>query len=1086
MRARSGTSGKAPKPAAPPAGPSAAAIRFLSAFCREHPLDEKVFIVPSFLAGRQYGEALARESGFWVNLRFATLLSLAQEIVERTPGPAASRTLSPTAELALTDRVVRELQDEGSLGYFGGGGLSPGLVKSLHRAIRDLRLDGLTSAGLDPRSFLVESKGRELVLILSRFERALEADGVIDAAGLFQLAARRTAERPPAPAWHLSLADVRLSRVESGLVRAAAGDRLVLVPGDPVFGLERPRHAWRPPGACDDAAGGTALSRLSWLFAPAEAPPPGPDGALEIIRALGPSNECREILRRIFAGNIPFDHVEVLVPPGSGYPVIFHLLAARTGLAVTFGEGIPASFTSPGRLLFGLADWIENDFSAAGLCRLLESGDLVLSAGPEGTSLPSRTACRHLRRAMIGWGRDRYADRLEALRKSYADDLERAVRGDGEGTGEAEEAESQGLRAAVLEVEALAAAVGRLLDIVPRPGPSGGYGLRDICAAFLRIIGGSGRPGPGLDVKAREVVLARLDEIRAESGPREIALKEALGLLRSSASPLRVGASPPLPGHLHVAGFASGGLAGRPVTFVAGLDEASFPGRGLQDPVLLDEERAALSGSLPTSADDLRAGLFALASVLASLRGKVVLSYSSFDIVGERAAFPSSVVLQAFRLSRGDAGLDYSDLDRALPEAAGFIPDGTDKVFDEADWWLARVAGGAGRVEAHFPDLASGLAAAAARAGDSLTEFDGLVEWGASREDFDPVAGRKAVMSATRLEMLARCPFKYFLRYVLGVKPPEEVVYDRARWLDPLQRGGLIHEILCEFMTGVKERREPVAAARHRALMDGIAGRLIGLARERVPPPSDGIFESERRDILDALEIFLAAEEKREDGGKPEEFEKEIEREEVEIEGGGSFLLHGFIDRVDRMGPESFRILDYKTGRYTEYESVVEFGRGRAIQHALYAVALEAVLSRERPGAKPRVEASGYFFPTRRGEGREILVRDFDRGRFRRLLADLLRLLEKGTFIAGPEAKCGFCDFGAVCAGGPGDGEAKRAILGQLLELLEEGCIIAGVRLPDGGIDTAPACGGDAAAAKRRLVRTLRIFEDYDKLEGYK
>ena len=56
-------------------------------------------------------------------------------------------------------------------------------------------------------------------------------------------------------------------------------------------------------------------------------------------------------------------------------------------------------------------------------------------------------------------------------------------------------------------------------------------------------------------------------------------------------------------------------------------------------------------------------------------------------------------------------------------------------------------------------------------------------------------------MSATRLELLAKCPFGYFLRHVLKVKPPEEVDFDRSRWLDPLQRGSLIHEILCAFMT---------------------------------------------------------------------------------------------------------------------------------------------------------------------------------------------------------------------------------------------------------------------------------------------
>ena len=62
MKAKSKAS---PKPVARATGPPNAAIRFLAGFCREHPLDEKIFIVPSFIVGRQIGEALARAAGSW-------------------------------------------------------------------------------------------------------------------------------------------------------------------------------------------------------------------------------------------------------------------------------------------------------------------------------------------------------------------------------------------------------------------------------------------------------------------------------------------------------------------------------------------------------------------------------------------------------------------------------------------------------------------------------------------------------------------------------------------------------------------------------------------------------------------------------------------------------------------------------------------------------------------------------------------------------------------------------------------------------------------------------------------------------------
>lgn len=1068
--------------------PPSATVRFLAGFCREHPLEEKIFIVPSFIVGRQIGEALAREAGSWVNLRFVTAWTLAGEVLERREEAGAGKPMTSSAELALTDRLFRELHAAGELEYFGRAGVSLGLASALHRAIRDLRLAGLTSADVRPERFLVERKGRELALLVGRYERALEEDGLLDSAAFFAAAVRAAERTSFTPAWTLCPMDPPLSRLERDFVRVASGDRLVLVPGDPVFGLERPRRSWpaSAPGEAPEA------ERLSWLFAPRGAPVAGEAGRIDIFRALGPANECREVLRRIYSENVPFDHAEVLAPPGAAHATMFHLLSARTRLPVTFGEGVPISFTSPGRLFFGLLDWLGNDFSSAHLGRLLEHGNLILPAGPSGTPLAARTACRHLRSAMIGWGRKRYPVRLRALREAKEADLALNEKGTGEEGEEVDEARRAALSAAIAEIDGLTAAIGRLLAVFPEHSAEVPYDVEGLCRALSELIGVPGRTDSEIDRKARGVLLARLAEIRAEGLFPALLLKEALDLIRSAGSSLRVGASPPLPGHLHVAGFSTGGHSGRPVTFVVGLDEATFPGRGLQDPVLLDEERAALSDSLPTAADALRSNLFELAATLASLRGKVVFSYPSFDVVEGRESFPSSVVLQAFRLLRGDPDLDYAALDRELPEAAGFLPGGSDRSFDEIDWWLERLAGsepapdGPGSVVANFADLAAGLAAAAARSGAKLTAYDGIVDIGPLRAEIDPVAGRNAVMSATRLELLAKCPFAYFLRHVLRVRPPEEVEFDRSRWLDPLQRGSLVHKILCDFMTEVRKKKEAVASDRHAGRLNEIAAELIDRKKEEIPPPSDGIFESERKDIVETLGIFLSAEEKREETGEPIAFEKEIERQEIGIGAGRSFLLSGSIDRVDRLGEDTFRILDYKTGSPVGYEELVEFGHGQKIQHALYAVALERMLT-PAGGRAPRVTRSGYLFPSRRGEGLERIIKDFDRERLRSLLNDLLGLLEKGYFIAGPDAGCMSCDYAHVCvSGGPEGTKSKRTILLLLLALLDEGCPIGGIRTGGGDIDPVLAYGGDPGKSRKGIEADLRIFEAYEKLGEYK
>ena len=396
-----------------------AMIRFLADFCRDHPLEEKIFVCPSFVTGRQIGEALAREAGSWINLRFVTVPALAAEVMAKRGGAGAGKPMTSSAGLALTDRLFRELLAEGKLDYFVLAGASPGLSRSLHRAIRELRLNGLTSADIRPASFLVEQKGREIALLLDRYERALAADGLLDLPGLLEVAVKASVQPPFGSAWILCPTDMRFSRLEADLVRTAAAGRFVLVPSDPVIGLERPPQCWPASAPVDLSAAG----RLSWFFEPRQAPPVGKEAGIEIFRALGPANECREILRRLYTEKIPFDQAEVLTPAGSPHATVFYLLAARTNLPVTFGDGIPVCFTSPGRLFFGLAAWLANDFSSDELCRLLETGDLALPGGASGGPLPARTACRHLRNAMIGWGRERYVERLAALRDGKKADL---------------------------------------------------------------------------------------------------------------------------------------------------------------------------------------------------------------------------------------------------------------------------------------------------------------------------------------------------------------------------------------------------------------------------------------------------------------------------------------------------------------------------------------------------------------------------------------------------------------------------------------------------------------------------------------
>jgi ATP-dependent helicase/nuclease subunit B len=238
-------------------------------------------------------------------------------------------------------------------------------------------------------------------------------------------------------------------------------------------------------------------------------------------------------------------------------------------------------------------------------------------------------------------------------------------------------------------------------------------------------------------------------------------------------------------------------------------------------------------------------------------------------------------------------------------------------------------------------------------------------------------------------------------------------------------------------MTRVTKTGERPDAARHADLMRTIAGEAVARWAEKIPPPSAGIFERERRDIDHALALFLSVESARPATVRPLLFEKRFDRVPIPIAGGRSFLLKGVIDRIDEIGPSVFRILDYKTGSPRRYQDLEAFGQGRIVQHALYAVAAEKILLDEGLAREARVTESGYFFPTRRGEGGEVIVSGFDRRAFEALLADILSLVSNGFFPTAVKDECRYCDYVSVCGGAPEATKKKIAANPKVSEILE-------------------------------------------------
>jgi len=121
-------------------------------------------------------------------------------------------------------------------------------------------------------------------------------------------------------------------------------------------------------------------------------------------------------------------------------------------------------------------------------------------------------------------------------------------------------------------------------------------------------------------------------------------------------------------------------------------------------------------------------------------------------------------MLQLYRLKTGDKQKDYSNFYSSFQDTSGFIPDKPREILDSADWFLYSARHSfldiTSLFEQLYPDLSEGFDAARQREKEELNRFNGKVK--VDPKQVDPRLNRGLVVSSSRLELIAFCPYLYF------------------------------------------------------------------------------------------------------------------------------------------------------------------------------------------------------------------------------------------------------------------------------------------------------------------------------------
>jgi ATP-dependent helicase/nuclease subunit B len=742
------------------------------------------------------------------------------------------------------------------------------------------------------------------------------------------------------------------------------------------------------------------------------------DGSVRVLNCPGEGAEAAEVVREMLraAAQEPIPRgTAVVTRAADGAVALLDGAFARAGVSISAGEGLPLAQTPSGRAALAL---LEAAAGAGRRAEIIAFCSLAEIVWPEGLS--AVVLDRLSREAGVVSGAGQWTRLLRARGRA----LSRAAQDS------ADEAESRRLT----EEGQLCEAAGDFVETLFERLDLSGERTWRVFAAKLHLLVAEHVCG---DEAHREAVLdcvARLADL------------DATGVAASTGDALWVLGSELCSQSRQTERFQHTGvtvaslMASRGVTFdvvvVPQMVERRFPGRIPEEPLLSEPDRESLNAvaaglgrpELPLRRARTAEERYLLRVAVGAARCGLVLTYSRLEEDTGRVLLPSRFLgdvcsaLAGVRVSPSLLGEDgvVPWLRRTLLDSGHWDEGDLALALDarEYDAAVSRGAGAAGDCSAasrqrYLESVSEWFSRAVLMEGGrwrtaALGPYDGAIR----AED---LAGRlqaehaqfAAAVSPTRLETYAACPFRYFLRYMLGlveIEEPEESVA-----LAPDERGLLVHALLGDLFGSELTGR--VLGSLDAPAVDRLVGRaqeMLGALGRAHAVSRPAVWRVEQEAIKDEVRSLLEHECDEHPAAAPELCEYEFEVA-VSVLGPGA-VFRGRIDRVDRLPDGGIRVVDYKTGRSSGYP-VDRFAGGTQLQLPIYLLAAAELLN--------AASGEGLYFFLR--ETRE--VRQFTLAALHDRLEDLREVIEliregiaSGDFFPLPSGQCpAYCPYVEVC-----------------------------------------------------------------------
>ena len=703
-----------------------------------------------------------------------------------------------------------------------------------------------------------------------------------------------------------------------------------------------------------------ALQSLQrYLFSEDIAPNRSADETFHLFAAATEAQECVEIARRIVqlaANGVRLDECAVVLRQPERYAPLLAEACRRAGIPIWLAQGSRQPNLA-GRALLTLLHCAQEGLSATRMGEYLS-----LRQVPEFN--PANWE-RWISNAHVIGGADRWARRLSALART-SESLEE-------------------LKDFVLPL------VDRL-DRVPKLAI-----WRDWLDAIYALAESS--------LRDPAAIFEALDELQPMSDIGPVGVDEVLLLLSEHLRVTRDRDEESRYGRVWVGSIeVAHGLGFRHV-FVPGVAEGAFPRPLREDPLLLNEQRRSLG--LPEITEEEEQRLLLMASRTAS--DSITLSYGRIDLETGRPRVPSLYLYAAMRAAGGVAEIASA----AGPENGPI----DDYEYDSLALHDRKPGSGAYLKRANARLYESLLARYRRWEPEKKWQSaDGLNILDPALEEYRLKA---KAYSVSALETYAACPYQFYLRAMLGLRPVDRP--EPLQRMDPATRGAIFHRVQLELLRSLKSasllpltvQTLPIALS----LLNGVISRVGQSEAELLAPATPQVWRDELGRMRSDLRGWVSKMAIDDDGWTPLAFELAFGRNKDAAHDDRSFeesalvldryLLQGSIDLVERHTSGLLRVTDHKTGPYPD--SVPRtIGKGEALQPSLYELAASKILGEP-------VTSARLYYATLRANFRSIPIL-FPNSGIAHVLESIDESISAGLLPANPrEDACENCDYRCIC-----------------------------------------------------------------------